>query len=122
MAMRVLIADDNEFIRRAIGALLSKDEVFEVCGEAADGRDALEKADALKPDVVLLDISMPGMDGLSLAHTLSQEIPAPKILIISHHDAEQLLPRSLHAGAHGCVDKARMVTDLLPMLKRVLSQ
>ena len=120
--MRVLIADDNLLIRRAIATLVTNDQAFEVCGEASDGREALEKADILKPDVVLLDISMPGMDGLNLAQMLRQQLPATKILIISQHDAHHLLPRSLEAGANGCVDKARIVTDLLPTLKRILDR
>jgi len=79
----------------------------------------LLKVDELKPDLILLDLNMPGMNGLSTAQLLRQKYNALKILIISQHDANQLLPRSLEAGAHGCIDKARIAKDLLPALRNL---
>lgn len=115
--MKVLIADDNELVRRGIAKLLSGDKELEICGEASNSSETLQKVDELMPDLILLDISMPEMNGLHTAQLLSQTHPKLKILIISQHDANQLLPRSLEAGAHGCIDKARIATDLLPTLK-----
>lgn len=111
--MRVLIADDNELIRRGIAGLLSAAKNVEVCGEASDSTEALKKADELRPDLILLDVSMPGTNGLNTAQLLRQKLPLLKILIVSQHDANELLPRALEAGAHGCIDKARITTDLL---------
>jgi two-component system response regulator NreC len=116
--MRILIADDNELVRRGIARLLSVDKELEICGEASNSSETLQKADELVPDLILLDISMPGMNGLNTAQLLRQKLPALKILIISQHDSSQLLPRSLEAGAHGCIDKARIATDLLPALRK----
>lgn len=117
--MRILIADDNKLVRRGIVGLLSADKGFEVCGEASDSNETLQKAGKLKPDVILLDVSMPGTNGLNTAHLLRQQLPALKILIISQYDPHQLLPRSLEAGAHGCIDKARIGTDLVPTLRNL---
>jgi DNA-binding NarL/FixJ family response regulator len=117
--MRVLIADDNESIRRCIAGLLSAEKDVEVCGEASDSAETLKKADELRPDLVLLDVSMPGTSGLHTAELLSQKLPSLKILIVSQHDPNQLLPRSLEAGAHGCIDKGRIATDLLLTVKRL---
>lgn len=115
--MRVLIADDNELVRRGIAGLLSTDKRLELCGEATDSAETLQKADELRPDLILLDVSMSGRDGLSTARILRLRFPKVKILIVSQHDVEQLLPRSLEAGADGCVDKARIGMDLLPIVR-----
>ena len=111
--MRVLIADDNELIRRGIAGILSADKDIEICGEAADSIETLKKAEELSPDLILLDVSMPGTNGLNTARVLRQQLPSLKILIISQHDFNQLLPRALEAGAHGCIDKGRIAADLL---------
>jgi DNA-binding NarL/FixJ family response regulator len=111
--VRILIADDNELIRRGVADMLAKEAAFTVCGEARDGMDALQKAQELHPDLVLLDISMPGISGFETARLLRESIPYIKILIISFGDQLQLLPRALEAGADECVDKARLASDLL---------
>jgi two-component system nitrate/nitrite response regulator NarL len=78
-----------------------------------------KRAGKLKPDVILLDVSMPGTNGLNTAQLLRKQLPTLKILIISQYDPHQLLPRSLEAGAHGCIDKARIGTDLVPTLRNL---
>lgn len=118
--MRILIADDNQPIRRGIGALLSSNGRYEVCGEATDASETLHKAEELRPDLILLDVSMPGMSGLQIAQLLKQKLPETKVLIVSHHDPKHLLPRSLEAGAIGCIDKSRLATDLLSVLAKTL--
>ena len=115
--MRVLIADDNPLIRRGIAGLLSADKNIEVCGQAADSAETLRKADELNPDLILLDVSMPGTNGLKTAQLLKEKHPSLKILIISQHDPGQLLPRALEAGADGCIDKGRIAADLLPAVR-----
>lgn len=115
--MRILIADDSEPIRKGIGILLAKETRWRICGEASDGEEALKKARELKPDLVLLDISMPGTNGFEASRQMRQEVPETKILIISHHDATQMLPNALESGADGFVDKSRLVTDLVSAIK-----
>jgi len=117
--MRILIADDNEMVRRGVTALISARATWQVCGDAGDGKEALRKAKELRPDLILLDISMPGTNGLEVAHILRREMPEIKIVVMSHHDPIQLLPRALQAGAHACVDKNSLSTDLLPTIERL---
>jgi DNA-binding NarL/FixJ family response regulator len=115
--MRILIADDSELIRRGIGILLAKEQSWQVCGEASDGPEALRKVRELRPDLVLLDISMPGANGFDASRQMRQEIPGTKILIISHHDAAQMWSSALEAGADGCLDKSRLSLDLVSAIK-----
>jgi DNA-binding NarL/FixJ family response regulator len=115
--MRILIADDSELIRRGIGILLAKEKSWQVCGEAADGPEALRKVRELRPDLVLLDISMPGANGFDASRQMKEEIPETKILIISHHDATKMLPSALEAGADGCLDKSRLALDLVSAIR-----
>ncbi len=115
--MRILLADDNRHVREAIVQLLAVESDVEVCAEAVDSVDALEKAAELQPDIILLDVSMPGRDGFETARDLKQKLPQIKVLIISQHDPELILPRALAAGADGCLDKSRLGTELLPALR-----
>jgi two-component system response regulator NreC len=114
--MRILVVDDNQAIRRGVTKILSTRPDLEVCGEAKDGTEAIQKAQELQPDLILLDISMPGLDGLATARILSQTVPQAKILIMSQHDPVHVLPGALQAGADGCLDKSRLGTDLLPAI------
>lgn len=117
--MRILIADDNEMVRRGVRGLLISATPWEVCGEANDGSETLRKARELLPDLILLDISMPGLNGLETARLLRQEVPKAKILVMSQHDLTLLLPHALEAGAHACVDKNNLNTDLLATIEDV---
>jgi DNA-binding NarL/FixJ family response regulator len=118
--MRILIADDSEVMRRAVRGLLSSEPDWEICGEASDGPGALEKARALQPHVVLLDINMPGTTGLQTARRIRQEVPPTKILIMTLQDAACFLPTVRAAGADGCVDKARLGNDLIDAIKKLV--
>jgi DNA-binding NarL/FixJ family response regulator len=115
--VRVLIADDHQFVRQAIVRVLSGFPLVEVCGEVANGSEILAKVTELRPDVVLLDVSMPGANGLEVARLLRQQSPLTRIVILSQHDPQHLRPRALEAGADGCVDKAEIVSELLPALE-----
>jgi DNA-binding NarL/FixJ family response regulator len=119
--VRILIADDNEMVRRGVTRILSSVTDLQVCGEARDGSEALRKARELLPDLIILDISMPGINGAEAARRLRQEVPRAKILVISQHDPIQLLPRVIEAGAHACVDKGRLSTDLLVAIQGVMA-
>jgi len=115
--MKILIVDDNEMLRRGIRRLVESEVAFQVVGEARDGREAIQKARELRPDLILLDISMPQMNGLDAARIVRHDLPEAKILILSQHDPIQLLPRAIAAGADGCVDKSRLDEDLLLTIK-----
>jgi two-component system, NarL family, response regulator NreC len=117
--MRILIADDNEWVRRGVMNILAPVPHCEVCGEAKDGAEAVQRAAELLPDLVLLDVSMPGLNGLDVARLLREKVPATKILIMSQHDPALLLSRAIEAGAHACIDKNHLSTDLLPIIARV---
>jgi DNA-binding NarL/FixJ family response regulator len=103
--MRILIADDSRIVRRGIAALLTGVREWTVCGEANNGEDALQKALELQPDLVLLDVSLPDINGLEISRRLRLNLPHIKILMISQHDPSQLLPGAIEAGADGCLDK-----------------
>ena len=115
--MRILIADDNDMVRRGVRRLLSEEPDWIVCGEAKDGSEAIQKARELLPDVILLDISMPGASGLDVARRLRQDLPKAKLLIISQHDPLLMLPQAIEAGCDGCLDKNRLATDLVATIK-----
>jgi DNA-binding NarL/FixJ family response regulator len=117
--MRILIADDNERVRRGIIGMISSETDWTLCGEASDGPEALQKARVLLPDLILIDICMPGLNGFEVSRALRQEMSTAKIVIMSQHDPVQLLPRAIEAGAHACVDKSSLATDLLPTIKSV---
>ena len=115
--MRILIIDDSEAVRRGVKDLISSETSWEVCGEARDGMEGIQKARELHPDVILLDISMPGMNGLEVGRRLRQDSRLTIILIMSQNDASQLLPSAIAAGADGCVDKGRITVDLVAVIK-----
>ena len=117
--MRILIADDNRLVRRGVARILSGYAGWEMCAEASDGLDALQKAPEFHPDLILIDIQMPGMDGLETSRRLREELPEIKIVIMSHNDADKLLPDARKAGADGCVDKAHIVTDLPVVVENI---
>jgi len=119
--LRILIADDNQLVRRGIAGLLANEKDCEVCGEAAEAAETIQKASELQPDLVLLDVSMPDTNGLEIARRLRKQSSTLRILMISQHDQQQLLPRSLEAGANGCVDKSRIATDLLPTIRNIFT-
>lgn len=118
--MKILVADDNQWVRRGVISLLAPVSHAEVCGEAEDGDGAIRKAAELLPDLILLDVSMPGLNGLEVARLLRDKVPEVKILIMSQHDPAVLLPRAIAAGAQGCVDKSRLTTELLPAIEKVM--
>jgi DNA-binding NarL/FixJ family response regulator len=116
--MRVLITDDNALVRSGIGEIIS-DRAWEVCGEACDGAEALEKARTLKPDVVLLDVSLPGTNGFTIARIIRENMPNIRIIMISYNALDQLLGKPDRDLADGFVDKSRLGTDLIPALSNL---
>ena len=117
MKLRILIADDHEVVRRGLAALLQTQEGWEVCGEAADGREAVEKAKLLKPDFVILDIGMPNLNGLAATRQLTQHDPNFKIIVLTITDSDHVIREALDAGARGFVLKSDAVRDLVSAIE-----
>ncbi len=99
--IRVLVADDHPVVRAGVLSLIESQRDMTVVGEAMDGRDALAKAKALRPDVVLLDISMPGLSGLEVTRLLKESLPSARIVILSMHEKEVYVQQVLRSGALG---------------------
>jgi DNA-binding NarL/FixJ family response regulator len=112
-ALRILIADDHEVARRGIRSLLEGHVGWEVCGEAADGREAVNAAGKLRPDLVLLDIGMPSLNGLDATRQILASQPDIRVLILTMHDSEQVVREVLAAGARGFLLKSDAGRDLV---------
>jgi DNA-binding NarL/FixJ family response regulator len=111
--LRILIADDHDLMRRGVKSLLQSHGDWEVCGEAKTGREAITKAEKLKPDIVILDISMPDLDGVEAAKRIRQTSASPEILILSVHYSDQLIQEVAHAGIRGYIAKSDSDRDLI---------
>jgi DNA-binding NarL/FixJ family response regulator len=122
MPLRILLADDHEIVRRGLCALLQKREGWEVCGEASDGRQALEMAKELKPDVVILDIGMPQLNGLDTTRQLLQHDPQFKIIVLTITDSDQVIREAIDAGARGFVLKSDAARDLVSAVEALQSK
>jgi DNA-binding NarL/FixJ family response regulator len=113
MKLRILLADDHELIRRGLCSLLQKHEGWEICGEASDGRQTIEMAKQLKPDVVIVDIGMPHLNGLDTTRQLLQHDPNFKVIVLTITDSDQVIREALDAGARGFVLKSDAARDLV---------
>src|ERR1700733_6828441 len=112
-ALRILIADDHDLMRRGIKGMLQSHPGWEICGEAHTGREAVTKAQELKPDIAILDISMPDLNGVDAARRIRKESPNTEILILSVHYSDQLIRDILEAGVRGFVVKSDSDRDLI---------
>ena len=115
--MRILVADDHEVVRKGIRTLLESRPEWEICGEASTSLDAIAKTARLKPDVVLLDITMPGLSGLEAIPEILQACPHTKVLVLTMHDSGRMASRVLAAGASGLVLKSDAARDLILALE-----
>jgi DNA-binding NarL/FixJ family response regulator len=113
MALRILVADDHEVVRRGLCALLEAHAGWQVCGEAADGREAVAKAKDLNPDILVMDIGMPALNGLAAADQIMQANPRQRILILTITRSEQVIREVLEVGARGFVLKSDAARDLV---------
>jgi len=118
-SLRVLVVDDNESVRRTICQLLQSEPNIEVVCEAMDGADAVLKAKQFAPDLVLLDVTMPEMNGLEAARVLKEEIPSIRIVMVSQHDSRGFQWAALAAGASAYVVKSNASKDLIPALRNI---
>src|ERR1700704_4496647 len=113
MKLRILIADDHEVVRRGLCTLLQTHEGWEVCGEAKDGRETVEKAKQVRPDVVILDVGMPNLNGLAATRQLLQQNPQQKVIVLTVTDSDHVIREALDAGARGFVLKSDAARDLI---------
>jgi DNA-binding NarL/FixJ family response regulator len=116
---RVLVVDDAANLRELLTVLLDVEDDFEVVGTAADGAQALDKADALAPDIVLLDLAMPVMDGLQALPGLRERLPRARIVIFSGFEHEALAREALAAGADAYIEKGTSVMQLVARLRQL---
>jgi len=117
--LRILLVDDHELVRRGARAVLHSRHGWRVVGEAANGREAVEKAIALKPDVAVVDISIPEPDGIEVTRRIREAVPATKVLVLTMHESEQMVQRALEAGAHGYILKSDLTECLVKAVKGV---
>jgi two-component system, NarL family, sensor kinase len=117
---RILIADDHEVMRRGVRGLLESHDEWAVCGEAFEGKEAVAKSRELRPDLIIMDINMPGLTGIAAAQEIRRENPSAKILFFSVHESAQTVREVASAGAQGYVAKSRAGHDLVDAVRNVL--
>lgn len=118
---RILIVDDHDVVRRGVRELLLTHPGWEICGEAATGKDAIERARALRPDVIVLDVSLPDAYGLDVAREIRAQVPEAELLMFTMHDSDRLLADVLAAGARGYVLKSDGGRDLIAAVEALSS-
>ncbi|MGA8432605.1 MAG: response regulator transcription factor [Candidatus Sulfotelmatobacter sp.] len=119
MTIRILVVDDHPIVRQGLRTLLEGREGWEVIGEASDGMEAVEKAGQLLPDVMVLDVTMPRMNGLEACRAIRRSLPKLEILFVTQHDSPQMMREALDAGARGYVVKSNAARDLLEAVEAV---
>jgi DNA-binding NarL/FixJ family response regulator len=119
--LKLLVADDHEIVRRGLRTLIEAQPGWQVTAEASDGREAVEKAKAIRPDVTVLDIGMPSLNGLEAARQMLKNDARAKILILTMHDSDPLIREVLDAGARGYVLKTDASRDLVTAINAVRS-
>jgi DNA-binding NarL/FixJ family response regulator len=119
--LRILVADDHEIVRHGLVSLLKSHAGWEICGEAGDGREAVDKAKLLRPDVIIMDIGMPNLNGLEAARQILHHYPQSRILILTVTDVDQVVRAVLDAGARGFVLKSDAARDLVAAVEALQS-
>src|SRR5215831_12703192 len=119
MTIRILVVDDHPIVRQGLKTLLEGHSGWQVVGEASDGAEAIEKAKYLSPDVMVLDVTMPRMNGLEACRLLRRQSPELEILFVTQHDSPQMMREALDAGARGYVVKSNAARDLLEGVEAV---
>jgi DNA-binding NarL/FixJ family response regulator len=119
MSIRIVIAEDQDLIRRSLRVLLEQTPDFAVVGEAGNGREAVAKAHALKPDVVLMDIGMPELNGIEATARILAEVPGTRVVMLSSHDDQGVVLRAVRSGARGYVLKTATADELAAAVRAV---
>jgi DNA-binding NarL/FixJ family response regulator len=114
---RVLVVDDHAFVRRLICAFLAQESTLDVICQSATGEDAVRKAEELRPDLVVLDIGLPGISGIEAARQILQVSPTSKIIFLSQHDSLQMANEASKVGGHGYVAKTDAASELLTAIR-----
>ena len=117
---RILVVDDDARVRRVISSMLSRHSGWEICGEAADGQQSVELARATNPDIVLMDVSMPGMNGLDATRILRREIPRIDVILVSQNDPKIISHQAADVGARAYCSKSDLGRNLVPIIERTL--
>ena len=117
MTIRILLADDHTILRAGLRMMLNAQPDFEVVGEAQDGRQAIQEAQRLQPDVILMDITMPDMNGIEATRQIKKSLPETKVLILTMHEHDEYVFQALRAGASGYMLKEAADTDLISALR-----
>ena len=117
--IKVFIVDDHKILREALIILLSQQENIEVVGEAADGIEALKNIARIKPDIAIIDISLPKLNGIDLASRLKQEFPEIRIIILTMHKSEEFIAKALQAGVKGYILKDNALEELIQSIEAV---
>jgi len=117
--IRVMVVDDHPVVRRGISMCLARQPQLEIVGEAGDGREAIQRARELQPDLMLMDIDMPQMNGLAVAEVLRREMPRTKVLILSMHSNTEYVVRIIQSGARGFVLKEAPAEELVRAIEMV---
>jgi len=118
MPIRVVLADDHALVRQALRTFLER-EGFEVVAEASDGQEVMRVVPKLQPDIAIVDISMPLLNGLAATHELKRSSPRTKVVVVTQHDEDQYVVESIRAGVRGYVLKTQVATDLVEALRQV---
>jgi len=119
MAFRILIVDDHGVLRAGLRALLNTEVDFKVVGEASDGEQALRLAQNLQPDIILMDISMPGPDGIQITQQITEKVPGARVLILTVHEDKSLLQAAIRSGASGYILKQAVESELVNAIRSV---
>jgi len=119
---RVLIVDDHAFIRRGVQIILHAFPEWEFCGEAENGKDAIRLADELRPEVIIMDVSMPGLNGIEATRAIRKTQPGVKIVLLTLHESSELLRSAFRAGARGYLLKTDAEQELVRALTVVIGE
>jgi len=115
--IRVLLVDDNDDFLQGLSTWLTEDAKLDIVGRAGTGEDALLQVESLSPDLVLTDLSMPGMNGFEVARQIKMRPNAPRVILVTFHDSETLRLEAFAAGADGLVDKAKVTERLIAVIR-----
>ncbi|HTP68353.1 MAG TPA: response regulator transcription factor [Dongiaceae bacterium] len=116
----VLVVDDHSFIRRGVRSILEPFPEWQLCGEAENGQEAIRKAAELRPSIIIMDVSMPVLDGIAATQAIKRSLPETHVVLLTLHNSRELLSRAFQAGARGYVLKADVDGELLKALRVVV--